>query len=519
MHNEDFNDLPEKVAIQLNDTHPAIAIVELLRILLDEEGLDWEASWKITKKTFAYTNHTTMPEALEKWPVSLLSKLLPRHMEIINEVNMRFLRKVANHYPHDHDKQKRMSLIEEAGEKKVRMSHLCIVGSFSVNGVSHLHTELLKNDIFKDFYDLYPEKFNSKTNGITPRRWLKKANPHLANLITRTIGDKWTQDLAELKKLSPFASDTSFKKKWRDIKTENKIRLAKYIKENNIITVDPSSIFDVQVKRMHEYKRQVLFAFYLIAQYLRLKNGFKGDFHPRTAIIAGKAAPSYSMAKLAIKFINNVADVINKDPDMKDKLKVVFLENYCVSLAEKIFPASDLSEQISTAGKEASGTGNMKFMLNGALTIGTWDGANIEIAKQVGEDNVFIFGKKVEEVTELKRNGYRPTEYIEKDPLLKEAFKLVKEDFFSQVETGIFEALYDSIIGRDEYMVCADFADYIKTQDRVAKEFTDTDSWTRKSIINVANSGIFSSDRTVREYADDIWNVDYTGKHVPAGAF
>jgi starch phosphorylase len=512
MHNDDFKDLPEKVVIQLNDTHPAVAIVELMRILLDEEDMDWGKAWDITQRTFAYTNHTTMPEALEKWPQALFEKLLPRHMELINEINMRFLREVENRYPHDNEKLQRMSLIEEGREKQIRMSHLCIVGSFSVNGVSRLHTELLKADLFKEFYELYPGNFNSKTNGITPRRWLKKANPPLANLITGKIGEEWVHDLSRLKKLTSLVSDTSFKKKWRDIKKENKLRLARHIKDHNGIIVDPNSIFDVQVKRIHEYKRQALFAFYLIAQYLRIKNGSRGDFFSKTAIFAGKAAPSYAMAKLVIKFINSVADVINKDPEVNDKLKVVFLENYCVSLAEGVFPASDLSEQISTAGKEASGTGNMKFMLNGAVTIGTWDGANIEIAEEVGADNIFIFGRKVEEITKLKSKGYDPCEYIKQSPLLKEIIELVQKDFFSQTEPGIFKMLLDSIIKNDEYMVCADFEDYVLAQDKAAKAYGDRDGWTRKSIINVANSGVFSSDRTVAEYAKDIWKVGYTGK-------
>ncbi|MFQ5952981.1 MAG: glycogen/starch/alpha-glucan family phosphorylase, partial [Candidatus Omnitrophota bacterium] len=395
----------------------------------------------------------------------------------------------------------------EGDQKKIRMSHLCIVGSFSVNGVSHLHTELLKTDLFKDFFELYPDKFNSKTNGITQRRWLKKANPPLADLITATIGDEWILDLGKLKKLSGFVFDTSFKKKWRDVKKENKLLLARYIKEKNGIDVDPGSIFDIQVKRIHEYKRQVLFAFYLVSQYLRIKNNPGGDFFPKTAIVAGKAAPGYAMAKLIIKFINNIANVINRDPEVSSKLKVVFLENYCVSLAEKIFPAGDLSEQISTAGREASGTGNMKFMLNGAVTIGTWDGANIEIAEEVGRENIFIFGHKAEEIAELRKKGYNPAEYVEKNPLLKEACKLIREDFFSQTEPGIFRFLYDSLIHNDEFMVFADFEDYISAQDAAIEAYKDRDGWVRKSIVNTACSGRFSSDRTVREYADEIWKV------------
>ncbi|MEA3488779.1 MAG: glycogen/starch/alpha-glucan phosphorylase [Candidatus Omnitrophota bacterium] len=509
MHNDDFRAFPDKVAIQLNDTHPAIAIVELMRILVDEKKLEWEAAWDITVRTFAYTNHTIMPEAMESWPISLFGKLFPRHLELIYEINMRFLREVTKHYPHDLERLPRMSLIEEGPQRKIRMSHLCIVGSHSVNGVSRLHTELLKTTLFRDFSEFYPRKFNAKTNGITQRRWLKKANPLLSGLITGTIGDGWVTDLMKLRELEPFASDRAFMEKWRAVKKENKLRLAKFVQEKTMTAIDPDSIFDVQIKRIHEYKRQVLFAFYLIAQYIRIKNSPDKDFVPRTAIISGKAAPGYVMAKLIIKFINNIADVINKDPDVRDKLKVVFLENYRVSLAERIFPASDLSEQISTAGREASGTGNMKFMLNGAATIGTWDGANIEIAEEVGADNIFVFGLKTHEIAHLKEQGYRPKEYLQRNPLLDEAFRLVKEDFFSQFEFGIFKPLCDSLLWHDQFMVFADFEDYLYTQDRVSDAFRDTVGWTRRSIINTACSGKFSSDRTVREYADEIWKVEH----------
>lgn len=507
MHNDDFLAFPDKVAIQLNDTHPAIAIVELMRILIDEEELSWKDAWDITIRTFAYTNHTMMPEALECWPLGLLGKLLPRHLEIIYEINMRFLGDVAKHYPHDLDRPRRMSIIQEGPVKKIRMSHLSIVGSHSVNGVSRLHTELIKTDLFRDFYEFYPEKFNSKTNGITQRRWLMKANPGLSDVITDVVGDGWPKDLGLLKKLESVAEDRSFQKKWRAVKDSNKKDFANFVKDRKGIIIDPNSIFDVQVKRIHEYKRQVLFAFYLISQYLRIKNSPKEDVYPRTAIVAGKAAPGYAMAKLIIKFINSIADVVNRDPDVKDKLKVVFLENYCVSLAERIFPASDLSEQISTAGKEASGTGNMKFMLNGAVTIGTWDGANIEIAEEVGPDNIFIFGRKAGEIAELEARGYNPGEYLRKDPVLEEALSLVQEDFFSQFEPGIFKPLCDSLIWHDRFMVFADFEDYIHTQAKVSEAYKDQNVWTRKSIMNTANSGMFSSDRTVREYAKEIWGI------------
>ncbi len=509
MHNEDFRTFPDKVAIQLNDTHPAVGIVELMRILIDDEDLDWETAWDITVRTFGYTNHTIMPEALETWPESLFGKLLPRHMELIYEINKRFLREVTSRFPHDRKRLQRMSIVEDGPEKKVRMSHLSIVGSHSINGVSQLHTELLRTTLFKDFYELYPRKFNNKTNGITQRRWLRKANPLLSKLISSTIGEEWVTDLVKLKKLEPYAQDQSFGERWRAVKTENKIRFARFIKDKSGIVVDPYSIFDVQVKRIHEYKRQTLFAFFLIAQYLKIKNNPNGDIVPRTAVIAGKAAPSYVMAKLVIKFINSIADVIDKDPTVKDKLKVVFLENYGVSLAERVFPASDLSEQISTAGKEASGTGNMKFMLNGAVTMGTWDGANIEIAEEVGLDNIFIFGLKAHEVAELKKKGYNPRDYVQKNPLLSEALNLIREDFFSQFEPGIFKPLYDSLLWHDDYMVLADFEDYLFTQDKAAQAFLDQDAWTARSILNTANSGKFSSDRTVREYAEDIWKVDH----------
>lgn len=508
MHNSDFRTFPEKVAIQLNDTHPAIAIVELMRILIDEEELDWDLAWSITVNTFAYTNHTIMPEALERWPVPLFAKLLPRHMELIYEINMRFLRDVANHYPHDQNRVRRMSIIEEGPEKKVRMSHLAIVGSHSVNGVSNLHTELLKKTIFRDFYELYPYRFNAKTNGITQRRWLLKANPEQSALITGTIGEEWVTDLTRMKGLAPLAEDQAFRDRWRSVKKNNKINFAGYVKDKTGLVIDPDSMFDVQVKRIHEYKRQLLFALYLIAQYINIKNGPDKDIVPRTAVVAGKAAPGYAMAKLIIKFINNVADVINADPDVKDKLKVVFLENYGVSVAERIFPASDLSEQISTAGREASGTGNMKFMLNGAVTIGTLDGANIEIAEEVGPDNIFIFGMKAHEILDLRAKGYKPREYLRKSPLLEESMRLIREDFFSQFESGLFKPIYDSLIWHDEYMVLADFEEYLLTQEKVSRAYRDTEGWTKKSILNAAHSGRFSSDRTVTEYAKEIWGVE-----------
>ncbi|HTL48833.1 MAG TPA: glycogen/starch/alpha-glucan phosphorylase [Verrucomicrobiae bacterium] len=505
--NDDFAKLPEKAAIQLNDTHPALAVAEFMRVLVDEEQLEWEDAWDITVRTFAYTNHTVMPEALECWSVALFEKLLPRHMQIIFEINVRFLRQVANKYPGDTERLRRMSLIEEGANKQVRMAFLAIVGSHSVNGVSELHSNLLKNHLFKDFYEFFPAKFNNKTNGITPRRWLLKSNPGLSNLITETIGGKWVTDLDQLKKLSSCQKDASFRKSWRQIKEDNKRKLADDIYHNTGMKVDPQAMFDVQVKRIHEYKRQVLFAFYIISEYLKLKENPKAFVQPRVFLFSGKAAPGYTMAKLIIKFITSIAYVINYDSAVKDQLKVIFLENYRVSLAERIFPASDLSEQISTAGTEASGTGCMKFMMNGALTVGTWDGANIEMAQAVGQGNIFTFGLRADEVLNLQRGGYNPRDYIQQSPVLSEIIRMIQSNFFSPVEYGIFEPLVNSLLNRDSFLVCADFDSYCKTQDSISRNFKDPDDWVRKAIVNVANSGKFSSDRTILEYARDIWDV------------
>ncbi|HNV85678.1 MAG TPA: glycogen/starch/alpha-glucan phosphorylase [Candidatus Omnitrophota bacterium] len=507
--NSDFRKFPDKAAIQLNDTHPALAIVEFMRILIDEEELDWDTAWNVTVRTFAYTNHTVMPEALETWPVPLFEKLLPRHIQIVYEINSRFLREVANRYPGDGGRLSRMSLIEEGSPKKVRMANLAVVGSHSVNGVSELHTGLLKKDLFRDFYEFYPDKFNNKTNGVTPRRWLMKANRPLTELITKAIGNKWNNNLSELEKLARFKDDRSFFKKWRSVKRDNKLALADFIFQNTGLKVNPDSLFDVQVKRIHEYKRQVLFAFYVISQYLKLKENPSADRVPRTFIFSGKAAPGYFMAKLIIKFITSIAGVINYDPAARDKLKVVFLENYRVSLAEKIFPASDLSEQISTAGTEASGTGCMKFLMNGALTVGTYDGANIEIAEQVGYENIFMFGLKTEEVAGLKRQGYDPGLYIRRSPMLTEIFHLIRSNFFSPMEAGIFKPLVDSLTYSDYFFVCADFDAYCRIQDVISGNFLDQDDWTRKAVLNVAKAGKFSSDRVVMQYADDIWKTPY----------
>jgi len=509
MENPDFKTLPDKAAIQLNDTHPSLAIVELMRILLDGEKIDWKTAWDITVKVFGYTNHTIMPEALERWSIPLFEKLLPRHIEIIYEINNRFLKEVAMKFPGDNDRLRRMSIIEEEAPKKIRMAQLSIVGSHSVNGVSELHSHLVKTQLFKDFYELWPKKFFNVTNGITQRRWLLKANPPLSKLITDAIGDGWVTDLSKLEKIAPLKDDAHFRAKWQAIKNKNKEYLAKYIKNTMGITVNPSSMFDIQIKRIHEYKRQLLFAFYAISEYMKIKNHPGGKHLPRTLMFAGKAAPGYQFAKLIIKFINSVADVVNNDKDIKDKLKVVFLENYRVSLAEKILPAGELSEQISTAGTEASGTGCMKFMVNGALTIGTLDGANIEMLKEVGRDNIFIFGLTAQDIKELKIRGYDPRTYIDHSPALKEIFELMHKDFFCPEEPGIFQQILTNLIYADHYLICADFDSYCAMQETVGKLYLDKESWTKKSIMNVAKSGRFSSDRAIRQYADNIWRIPY----------
>ncbi len=506
-YNSDFKNFSNKVAIQLNDTHPAIAIPELMRLLVDEYGVPWDEAWDITVKTFGYTNHTLMPEALEKWPIWMMEKLLPRHMQIIYQINYEFLSHVSMKYVGDIDRLRRMSIIDETGERYVRMAYLSIVGSHSVNGVAELHSNLLKTYLFKDFYDIFPERFNNKTNGITQRRWLLKANPELAKLITEKIGDSWITDLYQLKGLEKYINDKDFISKWKEIKLNNKKILANIIKETTGVEVNVNSIFDVQVKRLHEYKRQLLNVLNIIAIYMDLKSNPKMDFVPRTFIFGAKAAPGYYMAKLIIKLINNVGNIINNDPDIGGKIKVVFLPNYRVSLAERIFPGADLSEQISTAGKEASGTGNMKFALNGALTIGTLDGANIEIMEEVGEENIFIFGLKVEEVEELKRKGYNPREYYENNPRLKKVIDLISCGFFSSENPSLFKPIIDSLMNNDQYMLFADFQMYYDKQQEVSKVYKDYDKWTKMAIKNVANTGKFSTDRTIREYAEEIWKV------------
>jgi starch phosphorylase len=506
---ETFDAFPDKAAIQLNDTHPALAIAELMRILVDREGLGWDKAWEITVATFGYTNHTIMPEALERWPVGLLGQMLPRHLQIIFEINRRFLEGVGRRYPGDGDRLRRMSVIEEGPEKRVRMANLAIVGSHAVNGVSALHTELLKQKVFPDFYELFPERFSNKTNGITPRLWLRRANPDLSALISKAIGDRWVRDLSELEGLTPLAGDRGFRAEWLRVKRLNKDRLGGYVRNANHVTVSADSLFDCQVKRIHEYKRQLLNVLHVITLYNRLVDGRDSGFVPRTVLFAGKAAPGYFLAKLIIKLISSVADVVNRDAAVGDRLKVAFLANYRVSLAEKIVPAADLSEQISTAGTEASGTGNMKLALNGALTIGTLDGANIEIRDAVGDDNFFLFGLTASEVDDLRRAGYHPWDYYHRDPELQRALDLIRDGALSPGQRGLFHPILDALfVHGDVYFVLADYAAYVACQERVAALYRDPDAWARKSILNVARVGRFSSDRAIREYARDIWHAE-----------
>lgn len=506
--NDDFTHFPDKVAIQLNDTHPALGIPELMRLLLDDEQLSWDTAWDICLRTFGYTNHTVLPEALEKWSVSLLERLLPRHLQLIYEINQRFLDIIATHHPDDPHRQQRMSLIEEGAEKKVRMAHLAMVGSHSINGVAALHTEIIKRDLFRDFHEEFPKKFNNKTNGITQRRWLLLSNPDLAHLITDILGDDWVRDLSVLKQLRSSAEDTEFQQAWRDVKQNNKVHLAEYILEQQGITVNPDSLFDCHIKRIHEYKRQLLNVLHVITLYNRIKEHPKNNYPPRTVIFAGKAAPGYTMAKRIIRLIHAVGETVNNDPDIGDRLKVVFLPDYSVTLAQKIIPATDLSEQTSLAGMEASGTGNMKFALNGALTIGTLDGANIEIMEEVGEDNIFIFGLTADEVTAARKSGYNPQKYYEANAELRQTIDMITSGYFSPENPEVFHSIVRSLLEQgDQYMLLADYADYIKQQDQVNAEYQDPDLWTRKSILNVAHSGKFSSDRTIRQYAEEIWNV------------
>jgi glycogen phosphorylase len=506
-HGNDFSQFAEKNCFQLNDTHPSIAVAELMRLLIDIHGLDWDQAWKITRNTMAYTNHTLLPEALERWSVSLFESLLPRLLEIIYEINSHFIAEVSVHWPGDHERMRRMSLIEEGNEKQVRMAYLAIVGSYSVNGVAELHSKLLQEGLFRDFYELWPHKFNNKTNGVTPRRWLAACNPDLAKLISETIGDGWLTDLSQLEKLKPYADDPKFREKWYNIKQECKSKLVEYKRAEMGVDLSTDALFDVQVKRIHEYKRQLLNVLHVIHLYDRIKRGETKNWTNRCVLIGGKAAPGYYMAKKTIKFINNVADVINNDPDIGDKLKLVFLPNYRVSAMEKICPGADLSEQISTAGKEASGTGNMKFMMNGALTIGTLDGANIEIREEVGDDNFFLFGLTESQVEDL-RSHYDPVAIIEQDEDLKRVIKLIECGHFSLLEPGIFDDVVNSIkSSNDPWMTVADFRSYVDAQNRAEAAYLDKDNWTRMSILNCASSGKFSTDRTISDYNREIWKL------------
>jgi starch phosphorylase len=507
-----FDRFTEKVAIQLNDTHPALAIPELMRILVDLEELDWDEAWAITTATFGYTNHTVLPEALERWPVSLLGAMLPRHLQIIYEINRRSLDEVRARWGNDEARCRRMSIIDEEGERRVRMATLAVVGSHSVNGVAKLHSHILTSEVFRDFHELTPQKFSNKTNGITQRRWLLKSNPELAQLISEAIGPGWVTDLPQLRQLIPRADDPAFAEAWRAAKRQGKLRLAETIRRHYqrrgiALAVDPDSLFDVQVKRIHEYKRQLLNALHIITLYNRLKDNPHRDALPRTVVLAGKAAPGYAMAKLIIRLINAVGDVVNADPAVRDRLSVAFLADYRVSLAEQIFPGAELSEQISTAGMEASGTGNMKFALNGAVTIGTMDGANIEIREEVGDDNIFIFGLSAAEVAAL-RPHYDPWQYYHANPELARVLDMIRDDAFSRGEPGLFRPLVDSLLaGGDRYFLLADYASYVGCQERVARAYRDQEAWTRLSIHNVASMGQFSSDRTIRQYAEEIWRI------------
>lgn len=499
---------PEKITIQLNDTHPNIGIAELMRLLIDEYYLTWDAAWNITRRTFATTQHTVLPEALEKWQISLFAKILPRHYEIICEINHRFLQEVRIKFPDEPERLDRMSLFEGDGDdKRIRMAYLACVGSYSINGVAQLQTDLLKTDVFPDFYDMWPEKFNNKTNGVTPRRFLKQSNFRLSELLTTTIGDSWLTNLDELKKLEPYAEDAEFRQTWQQIKFENKQDLTQTIYRLTGIQVDPNAMFDIQVKRIHEYKRQLLNALHVITLYNHFKDKPESTATPRVVIFGGKAAPGYHMAKLIIRLINSIAHVVNNDPDIGNKLKVVFLPNFNVSLGEIIYPAANLSEQISTAGKEASGTGNMKFAINGALTIGTLDGANIEIRDHVGPENFFLFGLNAEEVFAKQNEGYNPYSYYESNVELKRVIDRISSGFFSHGDTELFKPIVDSLLYHDAYFLLADYQSYIDCQMQVSEAFKDTDTWTRKSILNTARTGYFSSDRTIQEYCDDIWKI------------
>jgi starch phosphorylase len=507
LRNSNWNTFPDKVSIQLNDTHPVIAIPELMRILLDEEGLNWDQAWRITQRTFAYTCHTLLPEALEKWPVSLFEYLLPRHLEIIYEINHRFLAHVQARFPGDNDRIARMSLIEEAGGRQIRMANLASVGSFAINGVAALHSQLLHDYTLADFGVMFPDRFQNKTNGVSPRRFMKLANPRLCDLITSVIGEGWVNDMDRLRGLEPYAEDAAFRKSWREIKQHNKENLAAFVQHSTQVIVDPQAMMDVMVKRLHEYKRQLLKLLHIVARYQRLQDNPNLDMVPRTFFFGAKSASGYATAKLIIKMVNSVAEVVNADPIVRDRLKVVFPANFNVTMGQIIYPGAELSEQISLAGKEASGTGNMKFALNGALTIGTLDGANIEIRDLVGAENFYLFGLDAQEVMDLKTRGYHPYDWYANNRTLKRAVDAIASGVFSRGDATLFRPLMDALLRHDEYLVFADFQAYLDSQDQVDHLYRDPEAWTRVSILNTARSGYFSSDRTIREYAHDIWNL------------
>ncbi|KAG8437808.1 hypothetical protein GDO86_008496 [Hymenochirus boettgeri] len=510
-----FEAFPEKVAIQLNDTHPSLAIPELMRLFVDVEKMDWDKAWDITTRTCAYTNHTVLPEALERWPVHLIQNLLPRHLEIIYEINQRHLNRVSAMYPGDLERLGRMSLVEEGSVKRINMAHLCIVGSHAVNGVAQIHSDIIKDTVFHDFYEMDPHKFQNKTNGITPRRWLVLCNPGLAEVIAERIGEEYITNLSQLKKLLNFVNDDAFIRDVAKVKQENKLKFSRYLESQYNVKINPNSMFDVHVKRIHEYKRQLLNCLHVITLYNRIKKDPNKHYVARTVMIGGKAAPGYHMAKMIIKLITSVGDVINNDPVIGDRLKLIFLENYRVSLAEKVVPAADLSEQISTAGTEASGTGNMKFMLNGALTIGTMDGANVEMAEEAGEENLFIFGMRVPDVEKLDREGYNARAYYERIPELKQVIDQLNSGYFSPKQPDLFKDIVNMLMNHDRFKVFADYEDYIRSQENVSALYKNPKEWTRKVIHNIAGSGKFSSDRTIAQYAREIWGVEPSAVKIP----
>lgn len=505
--NKGWPEFPDKVAIQLNDTHPVTAVLELMRIMVDEHQLEWEAAWDLTTRTIAYTCHTLLPESLEKWPVDLFGRLLPRHLEILYEINRRFLEEVRERFPDDPDRVRRMSIVEEGVERRVRMAHLAVVGSFSVNGVAELHSNLLRDRTLRDFFDLWPGRFNNKTNGVTPRRFMKMANPRLSDLLTQNLGEGWVTDLDRLRELEHLADDPVFRRMWREIKQRNKTDLAGVLVERTGIRPAPDSLYDVMVKRLHEYKRQLLKVLHIITLHLRILKDPGAEVLPRTFLFGAKAAPGYHAAKLVIQLIHGVADAVNADPDVEGRLKVIFVPNFNVTLGERIYPAADLSEQISLAGKEASGTGNMKFALNGALTIGTLDGANVEIREHVGAENFFLFGLTAAEVLALKAVGYNPGEYLDRSPELREVLDALASGLYAKGDPTRFRPLVESLVSRDEYLLLADYPSYIERQADVEQSYRDPERWTRMSILNTARSGFFSSDRTIRQYCEEIWKV------------